>query len=140
MEDDVVLGPDFGLLPGLLREADELFPHTGIVSFFSGTFGEPGWSIHSMEDFGWLQCAGIRNADYFVSFRTFIDDLVTRSAGQQFTTFPDVVVRTFLAAQYDTFALWCPSLVQHAEVTSAFFSQTEDAPKRISRSYRQAYG
>jgi hypothetical protein len=64
MEDDVILGPDFGLLPGLLREADELFPYTGIVSFFFGSFGEPGWSIHSMDQFGWLQCSAIRNTDY----------------------------------------------------------------------------
>jgi hypothetical protein len=48
MEDDVILGPDFGLLPGLLREADEQFPNTGGVSFF-GYFDKPGWSTHPME-------------------------------------------------------------------------------------------
>jgi hypothetical protein len=144
MEDDVILGPDFGLLPALLREADELFPYAGVVSFFSGSCGDPGWSVHSMEQFGWLQCAAIRNTDYLVGFRALIDSVVTESAGKRLTTpryeFPDLAVRTFLAVEYDAFALWSPSLVQHAEVTSAFFGQTEGAPKRISKSYEQAYG
>jgi hypothetical protein len=154
MEDDVILGPDFGLLPGLLREADELFPHTGMVSFFSGWIDEPGWSIHSIESFGWLQCVAIRNTDYLVGLRAFIDSL-TQSAGKQSmrsrarhwfpasqrtrpTLPPDGVLGNFLAAEYDAYALWCPSLVQHADLASVFFGQT--LPERISRSYEQAYG
>jgi hypothetical protein len=143
MEDDVILGPDFGWLPEILREADERFPYTGVVSFFSGSIDEPGWSIHSMEQFGWLQCAAIRNTDHLVDFQAFIDCDVTESAGKRWTMqLPDVAVRAFLATEYDAYALWCPSLVQHAEVTSAFWgeSQTECAPKRISKSYARAYG
>jgi hypothetical protein len=128
MEDDVILGPDFGLLPGLLREADELFPNTGLMSFFCPGLVEPGWSIQPMEQFSWLQCAAIRNTDYLVGFR---------SAGGQF---PDVAVTSFLSVEYDAYALWCPSLVQHAEVTSAFFGQGVNASERISKSYEQAYG
>jgi hypothetical protein len=152
MEDDVILGPDFGWLPEILREADELFPYTGVVSFFSGSVDEPGWSTHSMQEFGWLQCAAIRNTDQLLGFRAFIDDIVTQSAAKQSTIppvvgrpprhdyeFPDLAVRTFLATQYDAYAVWCPSLVQHAEVPSVFF-ETEGAPKRISKSYERAYG
>lgn len=128
MEDDVILGPDFGLLPGFLREADELFPSAGLVSFFSGFVSDPGWSTHPIESFGWMQCAAIRNTDFLVGFR---------SAGEQLHEHPDTAVRTFLAVEYDAYALWCPSLVQHAGVTSAFLGQTND---RISWSYKQAYG
>jgi len=128
MEDDVILGPDFGLLPALLREADELFPSTGIVSFFAEGFGEPGWSTHRMHGFGWLQCAAIRNTDHLEGFR---------SAGEQLTAHPDEALRAFLAVEYGAYALWCPSLVQHADVTSAFFGQTVG---RISWSYKLAYG
>jgi hypothetical protein len=131
MEDDVILGPDFGLLPGLLREADEIFPYTGLVSFFSPRLLEPGWSIHPMDEFSWLQCVAIRNTDYLVGFR---------SAGGHLYEHPDVAVKSFLAVEYDAYALWCPSLVQHAGVTSAFFGQSMDASERISRSYVQAYG
>jgi hypothetical protein len=131
MEDDVILGPDFGLLPELLREADERFPDTGVVSFFSGSHADPGWSTHPMEGFGWLQCAAIRNTDYLAGFW---------SAGKQLDRQPDMAVRAFLAVEYDAYALWCPSLVQHAGVTSAFFGQTKAATGRISRSYKQAYG
>ena len=131
MEDDVIPGPDFGLLPGLLREADELFPYTGVVSFFTEGCGEPGWSTHPMPHFGWLQCAAIRNTDYLVGFP---------SAGEQLQEHPDMAVRLFLAAEYYAYALWCPSLVQHAEVTSAFFGQTIEASERTSLSYKQAYG
>ena len=136
MEDDVILGPDFGLLPGLLREADELFPYTGVVSFFSGSFGEPGWSIHPMEQFGWLQCAAIRNTDRLAGLRDCIDDIVTRNA--RWYGLPDGLIGTFLAVEYDAYALWCPSLVQHAEVTSAFSG--ERTGTRISLTYEQAYG
>ena len=139
MEDDVIPGPDFGLLPGLLREADELFPDTGVVSFFTEGCGEPGWSTHPMPHFGWLQCAAIRNTDYLVGFRTVIDDGVTERAAKQFLESPDMAVRLFLAVEYDAYALWCPSLVQHAEVTSAFLGPV-DASGRISLSYKQAYG
>lgn len=127
MEDDVILGPDFGLLPALLREADELFPDTGVVSFFSGTHDEPGWSTYPIGHFGWLQCAAIRNTDHLVGFR---------SAGKQLDKDPDMAVRLFLAGEYEAYALWCPSLVQHAEVTSTLGHQGE----RISWSYKQAYG
>jgi hypothetical protein len=145
MEDDVILGPDFGLLPGLLREADELFPDTGLVSFFSGWFDEPGWSTRPMERFAWLQCAAIRNTDHLAGFRAFIDSVVTQSAGERSTTsrvrdefpVPDEAVKAFLAAEYDTFALWCPSLVQHADLGSVFLP---DRGTRISKSYEQAYG
>jgi hypothetical protein len=130
MEDDVILGPDFRLLPGLLREADELFPDTGVVSFFSGWHRDPGWSIHTMDRFGWLQCAAIRNTEYLVGFG---------GEAEQLHEHPDKAVRDFLAIEYDAYALWCPSLVQHAVVTSAFLGQTTDAA-RTSWSYRQAYG
>ncbi len=140
MEDDVILGPDFGLLPGLLREADKLFPGTGLVSFFSATYGEPAWSIHPIGHFGWLQCAAIRNTDYLMRFRTVIDHAVTQSAGKEWYELPDRAIGTFLAAEYDEFALWCPSLVQHAEVTSTFFSQTDVSHYTTSWSYTQAYG
>ena len=156
MEDDVILGPDFGLLPGLLEEVDELFPDTGIASFFSGSFGEPGWSIRSLTEFAWLQCAAIRNTDYLGGFRAFIDSGVIGCAGKRSTTpgryeFPpsrrtrpsppsDHAVGTFLAAEYDAYALWCPSLVQHADLPPVFSGQAKDAPKRISKSYRAAYG
>jgi len=132
MEDDVILGPDFGLLPGLLREADEIFPYTGLVSFFSASFGEPGWSIHSIEQFAWLQCAAIRNTDYLAGFRAYTDYVATQV--------PDQTVGTFLAVEYDAFSLWCPSLVQHADVWSAYFGQRMDASERISWTYKQAYG
>jgi hypothetical protein len=155
MEDDVILGPDFGLLPGLLREADELFPGTGLVSFFSAWFTEPGWSIHPLAEFGWMQCAAIRNTDHLVSFRAFIDHVATQSPGEQSTTSrtrhespasqrtrpelpSDEAVWTFLAAEYDAFALWCPSLVQHADVASTFPDQVGRRP--YSWSYVQAYG
>jgi hypothetical protein len=154
MQDDVILGPDFGLLPELLREADELFPSAGIVSFFHGPWIEPGWSTHRMELFGWLQCAAIRNTDHLVGFGAFIDDLVSQSTGNPSTTsrtrdgfltsqhgrerpYSDRAVGTFLAAEYDAFALWCPSLVQHAEVASTFSGAQL---KRPSWSYRLAYG
>jgi hypothetical protein len=154
MQDDVVLGPDFGLLPELLREADELFPHAGIVSFFHGPWIEPGWSTHRMELFGWLQCAAIRNTDHLAGFGTFVDDLVAQSPVKESTlsaTRPDLptsqqtrprpysdrAVGTFLATEYDVFALWCPSLVQHADVESTF---SGPQLKRPSWSYRLAYG
>jgi hypothetical protein len=130
MEDDVILGPDFGLLPGLLRDADGRFPKMGLVSFFSVSFGEPGWSIHPMKQFGWLQCAAIRNTDHLAGFQ--------RPRGPSYA--PDAALRSFLAVEYDAFALWCPSLVQHAEVTSAFYGQSVNASERISKSYKQAYG
>ena len=133
MEDDVILGPDFGLLPALLREADELFPSTGIVSFFAEGFGEPGWSTHRMHGFGWLQCAAIRNTDHLEGFRSAGE----QSAGEQLTAHPDEALRAFLAVEYGAYALWCPSLVQHAEVTSAFSGHKNE---RISWSYKQAYG
>jgi hypothetical protein len=136
MEDDVILGPDFGLLPGLLREADELFPSTGLVSFFSGYLREAGWSIHPMKEFGWLQCTAIRNTDYLVGFRADIDDGVTQSRGSY--EVPDRAVALFLGVEYDAFALWCPSLVQHADVTSAFSGKPTG--RRISWSYKDAYG
>jgi hypothetical protein len=144
MEDDVILGPDFGLLPGLLREADELFPNTGVVSFF-GSFVEPGWSIHPMARFDWLQCAAIRNTDYLVGFRAFIDHGVTQSADEQSFQdepalpyeIPDMAVRMFLAVAYDTYASWYPSLVQHADVPSVF---RQWQMKRGSRSHKQANG
>jgi hypothetical protein len=125
MEDDVILGPDFGLLPGLLREADELFPNTGVVSFYSGPTIEPGWSIHPMNRFNLLQCAAIRNTDYLGGFRAFVDHGLTQSAGKQRSEtlpyeIPDMAVRMFLAFEYDAHALWCPSLVQHADVPSVF--------------------
>jgi hypothetical protein len=138
MEDDVIVGPDFGLLPGLLREADELFPNAGIVNFFSASTDEPGWSIRSMHEFFWLQCAAIRNTDYLAGFRAFIDHVVAQSANKQLYELPDLAVRAFLAVEYDAFALWCPSLVQHADVASAFFDQAGRRP--FSWSYRQAYG
>jgi hypothetical protein len=164
MEDDVILGPHFELLPELLREAEERFPDAGIVSFFSGSwiwqngsewrgYIEPGWSIHRMERFGWLQCAAIRNTDYLGRFRTFIEDLVTRRTDKPPTSRTrqkvptsrrrrpdppsDKALATFLAAEYDTFALWCPSLVQHADLASVFPGTQH---KRNSRSYKQAYG
>jgi hypothetical protein len=148
MEDDVILGPDFGLLPGLLREADELFPYTGLVSFFSGYFDEPGWSIHPIHEFYWLQCVAIRNTDHLVGFRAFIDSVGTQSAGKQSTTSrtrtrpeppSDEAVGSFLAAEYDAFALWCPSLVQHADVASVFDTARNALPRHISSSYTQAY-
>jgi hypothetical protein len=132
MQDDVILGPDFGLLPGLLTEADELFPNAGIVSFFSGEFREPGWSLHPMRRFGWLQCAAIRNTDYLETFWASI----AQRAGEHVTPSSDFAVALFLRAEYDEFALWCPSLVQHAEVTSTL----SNPPGRISWSYKQAYG
>jgi hypothetical protein len=130
MEDDVILGPDFGLLPGLLSEADELFPSAGLVSLYAESIVEPGWSIHPMGLFGWLQCAAIRNTDHLVGFRAFVDNVSPRR-------YPDAAVNAFLADEYDSYALWCPSLVQHANVTSAFFGRM---PERGSWSYRQAYG
>jgi hypothetical protein len=141
MEDDVILGPDFGLLPGLLSEADELFQYTGIVSFFSGWIDDPGWSIHSIEHFGWLQCVAIRNTDYLVGLRAFIDSVpgtVPTSGPRRPMPPPDMAVGTFLAAEYDAYALWCPSLVQHAELASLFYRQYP--PERVSKSYKQAYG
>jgi hypothetical protein len=72
-----------------------------------------------------------------VGFRAFINYVTTSTPRYEF---PDLATQAFLAAEYDAFALWCPSLVQHAEVTSALFSQTQGAPKRISKSYKQAYG
>ena len=137
MEDDVILGPEFGLLPGLLSEAAELCPQAGIVSFYSGWIDTPGWSIHPMNLFGWLQCAAIRNTDYLADFRAFVDCSVNEPA-KQFGEVPDASVQAFLAAEYDTYALWCPSLVQHADVTSALFGQPRR--RRISSSYNQAYG
>ena len=120
MEDDVILGPDFGLLPGLLREADELFPHTGLVSFF-GNSVKAGWSIDEMDGFAWLQCAAIRNTDYLVGFRAFIDHGMTQTDKQLLPyQLPDTAVRMFLAAEYDAYALWYPPLVQHADVLSLF--------------------
>jgi hypothetical protein len=126
MEDDVILGPDFGLLPGLLGEADELFPDAGIVSFFSESFSELGWSRRSMGEFGWLQCAAIRNTDHLVGFRAFIDDVVTQSAGKKGSRvlpyeIPDLSVQMFLAAEYDAYALWYPNLVEHARVVPSVF-------------------
>jgi hypothetical protein len=139
MEDDVILGPDFGLIPELLREADELFRSTRLVSFFSLSIDEPGWSVHPMEQFGSLLCAAIRSTDHLVGFRAFIDCAVTQSAGEERTTqFPDLAVRTFLAVESEAFALWCPSLVQHADVTSAFWGQV--LTTRTSTSYEHAYG
>jgi hypothetical protein len=141
MEDDVILGPDFGLIPEILREADELFPYTGIVSFFSRSAQEPGWSIHSMEQFSWLQCAAIRNTDHLAGFRTFIDHAVMQSADKRGITqryvVPDQAVQTFMATEYDAYAVWCPSLVQHAEVTSVFWNYQIPC---ISPSYERAYG
>jgi hypothetical protein len=159
MEDDVILGPDFGLLPGLLREADEIFPYTGLVSFFSLWIDQPGWSTHPMQRFGSTLCFAIRNTDYLAGFRAFIDRLaMSQSADKQSTTagtrheFPalqqtrpmplldtDLAVRFFLADEYDAFALWCPSLVQHADLASVLSSQAH-APERISWTYKQAYG
>jgi hypothetical protein len=140
MEDDVILGPDFGLIPEILREADELFPDCGIVSFFSRSVQEPGWSIHSMEHFRWLQCAAIRNTDHLVGFRTFIGCVVMQSAEKQGLTqryvVPDQAVQTFMATEYDAFAVWCPSLVQHAEVRSVFWNYEIPC---ISPSYERAY-
>jgi hypothetical protein len=141
MEDDVVLGPDFGWLPEILREADELPRYTGVVSFFSLWFDEPGWSVHPMKQFGSLLCAAIRNTDHLLGFRAFIDYVVTQSADKQWMTHPDEAVQTFLAMEYDAHAVWCPSLVQHAEVTPVFTKfQTVRPPKRISTSYELAYG
>ena len=51
----------------------------------------------------------------------------------------DLALGTFLAVEYTTFALWCPSLVQHADVTS-IRSESVEHPDRISKSYEQAYG
>jgi hypothetical protein len=138
MEDDVILGPDFDLLPGLLREANELFPDTGLVSFFSMAAQEPGWSIHPMRGFSCLQCAAIRNTDHLVGFRTVIDHVMTQGGGEFLYGIPDLAVANFLTVEYDSYALWCPSLVQHADVTSAFYGQP--AGGRTSWSYRQAYG
>lgn len=138
IEDDVILGPDFGLLPGLLSEADELFPQAGIVSFYSGWIDTPGWSVHPMNLFGWLQCVAIRNTDYLAGFRAFVDDGVNESPSKQFGEVPDASVQAFLAVEYDAYALWCPSLVQHADVTSALFGQPRR--RRISSSYNEAYG
>jgi hypothetical protein len=140
MEDDVIIGPDFGLLPGLLREADELFPDTGVVSFYSGVFGEPGWSIHSMEQFGSLLCVAIRNTDHLAGFRAFIDYDVTQSPGKQSYKSPDLALQAFLATEYDAYPLWCPSLVQHADLTSILFGADPILGRRISSSYEHAYG
>lgn len=137
MEDDVILGPDFGLIPEILREADELFPHAGIVSFFSRSVQEPGLSIHPVEQFRWLQCAAIRNTDHLVGFRAFIDDAVPRTASKQWSCeIPDQAVQAFMATGYDAYAVWCPSLVQHAEVTSVFWNYRIPSP---SPSYERAY-
>jgi hypothetical protein len=139
MEDDVILGPDFGLIPELLTEAGELFRSSGVVSFFSLSFDEPGWPVHPMEQFGSLLCAAIRNTDHLVGFRAFIDCVATQGAGEPRTTqFPDLAIRTFLASEYEAFALWCPSLVQHADVTSAFWGPV--LTTRTSASYEHAYG
>jgi hypothetical protein len=138
MEDDVILGPDFGLLPGLLREADGLFPDAGLVSFFAVGPSEPGWSSRPMEQFAWTQCLAIRNTDYLVGFRAFIDHAVTQSANKLRWEVSDVAVGTFLAVEYDAYALWCPSLVQHAFVTSVRLGASPF--KRTSWSYTQAYG
>jgi hypothetical protein len=51
-----------------------------------------------------------------------------------------MALKRFLGVEYDAHAVWCPSLVQHAEVTSAFFGQRMDASERISKSYKHAYG
>jgi hypothetical protein len=138
MEDDVILGPDFGLLPGLLREADEIFPYTGIVSFFSVDRIEPGWSTRPMQQFAYLQCAAIRNSDFLSGFQDFVDYVVTEGATRY--EFFDVALGAFLAAEYDAFALWCPSLVQHADLTSVRHGEQGGWPKRVSWSYEQAYG
>jgi hypothetical protein len=143
MEDDVVLGPHFDLLPELLREAGEHFPETGVVSFFSGsgTLTEPGWSILPIEHFGWLQCVAIRNTEFLLGFRAFIGELAGTDASPTQRTRPkprtDRAVGAYLASEYDTFALWCPSLVQHADLASVFSGPQR---RRISWSYRQAYG
>jgi hypothetical protein len=80
-----------------------------------------------MEGFGWLQCAAIRDSDFLGGFRAFIDHGVTKSASKQSVQdemlpydIPDTAVKLFLAVEYDTYALWYPSLVQHADVTSVF--------------------
>jgi len=139
MEDDVILGPDFGLIPELLREADERFPEAGVASFFSGLVDEPGWSTHPMKHFSWLQCAAIRGADHLADIRAFIDDAGTSGTGEELSA-PDLAVRSFFATKYQAYAVWCPSLVQHADLTSVFFSKPAGAsPKRISRSYERAY-
>ena len=39
-----------------------------------------------------------------------------------------MAVRLFLAVEYYAYALWCPSLVQHAEVTSAFSARQWTRP------------
>lgn len=154
MEDDVILGPDFGLLPGLLCEAEQLYPHAGIVSFFTMWPDEPGWTIFPMAGFAWLQCAAIRNTDHLAGLRTFIDGLVIRSAGERLTTprtqhespawyrtrpLPpsDDALGAFMAIEYAVHALWCPSLVQHAALASVF---VPDRGTRISPTYKQAYG
>jgi hypothetical protein len=134
MEDDVILGPDFGLLPGLLREADELFPDTGLVSFF-GNSVKPGWSTYQMDGFGWLQCAAIRNTDYLAGFRAFIDHGTTQGdkpLPYQLLPYqlPDTAVRMFLAGEYDAYALWYPPLVQHADVVSVFGKWRAEAHKQ----------
>jgi hypothetical protein len=138
MEDDVILGPDFELLPGLLSEADETFPGAGVVSFFSGGTPDPGWSVHPMRQFGYLQCAAVRNTDYLAGFRAVIDHVVSQDEGKRLYEIPDLALATFLTIEYDSYALWCPSLVQHANVTSAFSGQPTG--ERISKSYKQAYG
>lgn len=143
MEDDVVLGPDFDLLPELLREAGELYPDIGAVSFFSGsgTLTEPGWSVLPIEHFGWLQCVAIRNTEFLLGFRAFIGKLAGNAASVSPRTRPtprsDSAVGSYLATEYDTFALWCPSLVQHADLASVFAGPQR---RRISWSFRQAYG
>jgi hypothetical protein len=95
-----------------------------------------------MEQFSWLQCAAIRNTDHLAAFRPFVDYDDSRGAGKPATrrAFHDVAVGAFLAGEYDAYALWCPSLVQHAEVKSAFFNQAKDTTTRTSKSYKQAYG
>jgi hypothetical protein len=148
MEDDVILGPDFGLIPELLREAEELFPDAGVVSFFSVHVDEPGWSVHPMGDFAWLQCAAIRNCDYVAGFRAFIDYFVAQCAAKEWVSqrwlceAPDQALQIFLTTEYDAYAVWCPSLVQHARVTSTFslFMNQVLPPGRISPSYERAYG
>jgi hypothetical protein len=81
-----------------------------------------------------MLCAAIRNTDHLAGFRAFIDDRVTQSAD----CLPGTAVRTFLAIEYDACVKWCPSLVQHADVTSALFGP--GATRNISWSYEQAYG
>jgi hypothetical protein len=136
MEDDVILGPDFGLLPALLREADDLFPDAGLVSFFSCFIDDPGWSTHLMAEFVSPLCVAIRNTDYLLGFRAFVD--AAADGPHYLIDSPDPAVRMFMAVEYDSYALSCPSLVQHTDVTSTYLGEAGSG--RISWSYTQAYG